>query len=163
MRFLCIALLCLLPCAQAEIVLTGVLSLNGQTKATFKNGPEGGVSEWLEAGADYAGYRIVKIDADASSAVLTKDGKETVVSLAKAQTLNGPAPTIVSAPEPLEKLSADELHARGFHRTEKGDTAGRIARRMGLSLKQLRELNPDVNFAQLRLGQILKLKAEEKK
>ncbi|MEY4402982.1 MAG: LysM domain [Verrucomicrobiota bacterium] len=46
----------------------------------------------------------------------------------------------------------------GTYAVQKGDTLGGIAKKVGLSLKALQDLNPNVNANKMQIGQILKTK-----
>jgi LysM repeat protein len=46
----------------------------------------------------------------------------------------------------------------GTYAVQKGDTLGGIAKKVGLSLKALQDLNPNVNANKMQIGQVLKTK-----
>jgi len=46
----------------------------------------------------------------------------------------------------------------GQHAVQKGDTLGGIAKKAGISLKALQDLNPNVNPNKMQIGQVLKTK-----
>jgi hypothetical protein len=156
--------LLLLAPLRAEMVMTGVIALDGDQKATFKDTADGKESSWLGQGGTFNGYVVKSISTKDGSATLLKDGRELLVRL-QASTIQKMAEPPVPPPAPggpldLSKLSDEQLHSRGFHRTGKGDTGATMARRMGITLAELRRLNPDVNFARLEVGQILRFKAQ---
>ncbi len=72
---------------------------------------------------------------------------EAIAALQKvATTKAGPAPKNATPPGP------------GEYAVAKGDTLSSIAKKNGLSLKALQDLNPDVNPTRLQIGQRLKVK-----
>jgi len=154
------SLLALLLPLRAEIVLTGMISVDGEEKATFKDTGDGRESAWLGQGATFNGYAVKVIRTKESSAILVKDGNELVVRLqaASVQKMSEPAsPQPPSGgPPDLSVLSDAELHSMGFHRTGKGETGARIAKAMGITLAELQRLNPDVNWARLKVGEIVR-------
>lgn len=73
---------------------------------------------------------------------------EAIAALQKVATTPkaGPAPKNATPPGP------------GEYAVAKGDTLSSIAKKNGLSLKALQDLNPDVNPTRLQIGQKLKVK-----
>ena len=152
--------LLLLPVsAHAELTLTGILSIDGQVKAVFQDTTSGKDSPWLAAGGTFNGYTIVTLSLDLASAEVSKDGHTSVIKLQQSKVLESKESAKAPEMADLEKLSAEELHARGYHRTEKGDTGAKIAMRMGVKLADLQSLNPDVKWSRLVVGQIVKFRS----
>jgi hypothetical protein len=139
--------------AHAQVLVTGITSIDGVGRATLKESVNGKESDWVAVGDTFCEYRVVDIKLKDSVVVLLKEGKEISVSLRKTNVQMG-------KPEEgtLENLGEEELHARGFHKMGPGDTGMRIAKAMGVSIADLQRWNPGVNWARLKIGQVVRIK-----
>jgi hypothetical protein len=63
----------------------------------------------------------------------------------------------------LESLRPEVLVAAGLYRVRADDSRARIARKFSLSLAEIQDLNPEVDWSRLRAGAIIKIGASEKK
>jgi LysM repeat protein len=59
-------------------------------------------------------------------------------------------------------MSDEELLSRGLRRIKAGDTLGMIARQMDLKPADIITLNPGLDPTRLRIGQILRIRADGK-
>lgn len=92
----------------------------------------------------------IKTTADANS----KKVEEAIAALQAAVKAKSAAPTTGGTGKAGEKPVAGP----GTYAVQKGDTLGGIAKKVGLSLKALQDLNPNVNANKMQIGQILKTK-----
>lgn len=92
----------------------------------------------------------IKNTADANS----KKVEDAIAALQAAVKAKSAAPTTGGTGKPGEKTVAGP----GTYAVQKGDTLGGIAKKVGLSLKALQDLNPNVNPNKMQIGQILKTK-----
>ena len=65
---------------------------------------------------------------------------------------------VASAPKAAASGKAASPAGPGEYVVAKGDTLGGIAKKVGISLKSIQELNPDVNANRMQIGQKLKTK-----
>lgn len=142
----------------AEQVLTGIVNVDGKSRITIKELTTGAESDWLEQGSSYGGYVIVAIQPKESQAVLEKDGVKITLKLQDSRVQSAKFEEVKAPSEALDKLSNDELHVRGLHRIGMGESGARIAKSLGVTLADLRDANPGVNWARLHIGQVIRLK-----
>lgn len=112
-------------------------------------------SGWIKIGSTFSGYKLHSYDEATGTLKLVKDKESLNLQLVAAIIL--PAP---ETEKPLVELTPEELQARGFYKVAAGDTGAGIARRHELSLKVLIELNPDVNWARLKIGRFLRIRVD---
>lgn len=110
-----------------------------------------------ELGAQLAGKAnsdaVVALQADLAAtkeqiAVNDKEVKDSIVALQK----------VASAPKAPGNGKAATPAGPGEHVVAKGENLGSIAKKNGISLKVIMELNPGVNPNRLQIGQKLKVK-----
>ena len=103
----------------------------------------------LAGKANAADLQAVRADLDRGLSDLALNEKtlaEQITALQKVATAPKPNPKGPTAPGP------------GTHVVAKGDYMGTIAKKAGISLKALQDLNPGVDSNKLRIGQVLKTK-----
>lgn len=61
----------------------------------------------------------------------------------------------------IRALKPEAFAEVGLYRINPGDTAVKIARKHGIRLVELSALNPDVNWARLRVWQVVRVRAQE--
>jgi LysM repeat protein len=83
-----------------------------------------------------------------------KKFEDAIAALQKVVTTKAPAGTSAGATKNGDKAVAGP----GTYAVQKGDTLGGIAKKVGLSLKALQDLNPNVNANKMQIGQVLKTK-----
>ena len=141
--------LALTTVAHAEILLHGAVK-NGDTYLVSVADGAKAAPHWLPIGSEFAGYKLTGFDADRGILTVEQKGAKLEVSLPKAQVKS--AQTTVAD---LQQMTEAELESLGFHLIQAGETGARIARAEHITIANLRALNPTVNFAKLKVGQIL--------
>ena len=91
----------------------------------------------------------LRADLDKSLADIANNHKEFGDKIADLQ-------KVASSPKVSSKAAAPA--GPGEYSVVKGDTLGGIAKKVGISLKTIQELNPDVNANRMQIGQKLKTK-----
>lgn len=163
-------LLLLFPAlAIAEFRLTAVSNPDGKgPRFVLEDSQSKARADWIELGSPFQGYTLSAFDPKSGILTLTKGSESMKVGLVDAAVQHAPAASPAPVPpaartvsaSSLAQLSDDELKARGLNRLKPGDTMAKIAREHGLTVQQLVALNPGVEPAKLRVGQILKVRPE---
>ena len=127
--------------AHAEIQFVGVMTLNGQQQfglldTDTKN------SQWITIGGKFADLTLESYQSSEST-VTVRQG-ETVKQLKLQPTPSAPAKPAEPAPE--------------YYSVKAGDTGAKIARTFKMSVGDLAALNPEVQFAKLRVGDTIRIK-----
>lgn len=107
----------------------------------------------LAGKANAADVQAVRADLDKGLADVATNEKTLADQIAKLQ-------TIASAPKAPKQDGGKTATAAGpgEHVVAKGETLGSIAKKAGISLKAIQDLNPGVDSNKLRIGQKLKTK-----
>ncbi len=107
----------------------------------------------LAGKANAADVQAVRADLDKGLADLATNEKTLADQITKLQTI---ASTPKAGPKGDGKAAAPA--GPGEHVVAKGETLGSIAKKAGISLKAIQDLNPGVDSNKLRIGQKLKTK-----
>ena len=102
-----------------------------------------------------------KANADAVAALqadLAATKEQTAKNEAELQAAIVALQKVASAPKAAGSGKSATPPGPGEYVVVKGDTLGSIARKSGISLKAIQDLNPDVNPNRLQIGQRLKVK-----
>jgi hypothetical protein len=155
--------------AGAAPALTGILALAEGPRFCLvddETETETPASQWLGLGDEFQGYTLARFDPKTEKLTLTRDKETLVLELraAKIEALRPDTPELASGADAstaleLRTLPNFELHQRGLHRIEKGDTLSTIARDTGLSIRQIMNANEGLSPVDLRVGRIIRLRA----
>lgn len=147
--------------ASAEPVLTGIMELPDGTRFCLVDEEDPDSSEWLRLGDDFGPYNLQQFDADKELLSVRLGEKVIMLSIreAKIEPLEDAHPQEPEPidPEALKTLPNEQLHVRGLHRVERGETLFAIARSVGLKVHDLLQANPSID-PRLKLGQIIYLR-----
>ena len=106
----------------------------------------------LASRATTADLQVVRADLDAGLAAANANDKTFGEQIATLQKL-------ATSPKAATGAGKAAVAAGpGEYVVTKGDTLGGIAKKVGISLKSIQELNPDVNANRMQIGQKLKTK-----
>jgi LysM repeat protein len=106
----------------------------------------------LSGKASTADLQVVRADLDAGLAAANANDKTFGEQIATLQKL-------ATSPKATTGAGKAAVAAGpGEYVVTKGDTLGGIAKKVGISLKSIQELNPDVNANRMQIGQKLKTK-----
>ncbi|MDO8545588.1 MAG: LysM domain-containing protein [Opitutaceae bacterium] len=184
LRFISLVLATTASAAEPAVEFSGVLVADGRPKIalTDKNTR---ITRWVDPGAEFNGYKVARYVADEDAVLLQKDGQEIRLLLIPAKSPEGPpapsgtlrpatpvvaaakpvvpAPAPVLAPEPPTPTpSTGPATATGnaaiTRSIEPGETLQTIARTAGLSVEQLKVLNPTLNEGSLQPGQVIRIR-----
>lgn len=107
-------------------------------------------SGWLAVGQSFRGYEVVAFDR--KSEVVTLKGAADTLKLQLKESRVGEEKA-----KPAE-TKVNPLFSGPTYNLRAGDTGAVIIRESGLTLEQLKKLNPDVNWSRLRVGQEIRLR-----
>jgi hypothetical protein len=106
-------------------------------------------SGWLPIGDSFRGYTVAALDPKTESLTLKRDAESIRLFLKTA--------SVTSAEENDHSYEKRPPTGPGIYVTRAGDTGGRIAAQNHLTLAELAALNPNVNWAKLRIGQEIRV------
>lgn len=144
-------LVALSPLARGEIVLRGVAKEGDAYLFTLRDTETKTSSPWLGVGGEFAGHVVVSYSPKNASLLLRSKTGESRAHLDAHAVKEQPKP----APIDVAALTDEELVGHGLYRVVAGDTVAKIARVVGLTIPEVVTLNPGLNAAKLRVGQIL--------
>ena len=162
--------ICSAGIVHAEIRMNGVTDVAGKGLLFVLEDTETKEqASFVPLGAEFSGYTLDSYDSETSTLTLRKGEVKLAIGLAQAEIKEMPptSPPQSSASvggqprgDSYAGISDDDLLKRGLRRTKPGDTLARIARERDVTLAQLMELNPGLDPRRLRVGQVLRFKAE---
>jgi len=140
----------------APFEFAGYVSVANKRLLRLTDLADGSSSGWLEIGQSFRGYTLVTFDEKKDVLTLKNDSEILLLSLKEAK--------IASAEENSKKSVRKKRppeYAGTSYAMRRGDTLFRIASESGITMDELKELNPEVNWARLRVGQEIRLPPEE--
>lgn len=160
MKWLALLFLCSLTILHAEIQLTGIADPDGKgLRFTLLDTESTQRASWIPIGGRFGEYTLVEFNPQAVTLILKSP--TTTLSL---KLVEGAIQESKKAAEPspnFASMTDEELQDHGRVRIKPGDTFTVIARAAGIPVRELMDLNPDIQPQRLRVGQILRFRAEE--
>ena len=91
----------ILHAAEPAIEFSGVMTVDGKTRVAITD-KASRTTEWIEAGREYRGYKILRYDAKDEALFVKKDGQESRLTMAAPKTPPTPSasPAAPNAPAP---------------------------------------------------------------
>ncbi|MGH8020859.1 MAG: LysM peptidoglycan-binding domain-containing protein [Opitutaceae bacterium] len=120
--------------------------------------------EWHAVGSTFNDYKLMAFDPELEVLTLQRGNEVTMLKLRKAtiEALDSAAApgaeAAVFTVDDLRDLSNEQLHARGLHRIEEGDTLSSIAMRTRVPLRRIMDANEGIDPRKLEIGRILSLR-----
>jgi len=148
-----IALICGSTAIGAPFEFSGYISTGDKAKMMIMDLADQKSSRWLSIGDSFRGYTLITYDASQEILTLKRESEVLQLRLKDAK--------IAAAKTKTEPEASGAKKQEPHRSTRAGDTALTIAQEHGLSVAELKKLNPDVNWARLRVGQKIRTSAEK--
>jgi len=147
---------------RADLEFRGVMKVGTDTKFNITDSNEEKLSGWFKVNERVGAYTIKEYVEKEELLVLVAGEKLIKIKLLDSKTNHVDVVVKVDKEIPKEILdtTVEGLAKRGLYRMERGDTGLKIALKHGVSIVELRTLNPDVNWSRLQVGQIVRFKKE---
>lgn len=147
--------------ARAELQWTGVIGQGTEDRVFYlvdSATPSRGA--WLRLGQRFGGFAVRGYE-DAGCVLILANATQTLRLTLAATTGAAVTPQSASSSPPPANAVDEGVVGPGQVRIVAGDTMFALARRSGLSIQALMQLNPDVVPNRLRVGQILRVRAAD--